>query len=916
MRLKPKVGKMYLEKLVINGFKSFTQPTEFKFDHPFVSIVGPNGSGKTNVSDAMRWVMGEQSMKLLRIKKATDAIFAGSATKNRLGMAQVDLYINNEDGRLNIEYPKVVISRRITRDGDTEYLLNKNKVRLHEILLLLAQANFGQKSYGVIGQGMVTDIVNANPQDRKDFFDEATGVKEFQIKRDQAINKLIRTEDNLSRVEDLLTEIKPRLNSLRRQVRKLDKRQAVEEQLSTVQSQYYGSSLVEIKNKLTTLSEEANILNSKKQTSEEALQTIETEIDGIGKEESRTDLYHRLQKEYSSIVQKKNDLLKEQAIIKGRLEVEHERSGEIDLLWLQRRQDDINNQINEANNDIKSAEQSLEHQQSQIQTIEKTQSTVNQDLEKINQQLQNVKSDIIKLSEILSVPEIKKQLEELFQEQEQFLRSLLNTTSLDQFKEVQQQAQSITSNLAELLDKLHEDKDEEVTLKEKEAKGLEARILSTTELKDKLFKDHTELFVAIQAKQEKITLLKDKIEVLKTEQEKINKEIEDKSTQVKQQDTSSQINDLQNQSVELKNKLTELEEAINNKKASLDQFNQAEEKKKQRLLELQIKSRQTQTELNQVVNKLQTIEIEIAKLQTKKEDLISEASRDVDAETLDAIKQWNEPRSDQDQLLIDIERLKHQLELIGGIDVEIIKEHEETKERYDFLNTQSKDLKKTIDSMEGIIDDLDTTIKKQFNKSFKAIAKSFQKYFKVLFDGGEAKIEILTADETEESDPTEIEVTTAEGPEAVPVEELQKKPPTGHVPIGKAKKKKRIVSGIDIIAQPPGKKLQSIHVLSGGEKSMTALALICAIIDANTPPFVVLDEVEAALDESNSEKFSAIIKQLSKKIQFVLITHNRATMHKSDVLYGVTMNQDGASHILSVKMTEAEKMLQADTVTT
>ena len=296
---------MYLDKLVVNGFKSFAEKTEFKFEDPFTAIVGPNGSGKTNVSDAMRWVMGEQSLKLMRMKQSTDAIFAGSTKRTRLGMAQVDLHLKNPDGRLNIEYPEVVLTRRLTRDGETEYLVNNSKARLQDILLLLAQANFGQKSYGVIGQGMITDILNANPQDRKEFFDEATGVKEYQIKRDRSINKLIRTEQNLLRAEDLLNEIEPRLKSLKRQVRKLERRKELEDNLSTVQVNYYGSIVTDLNQQLERLNAELVSSQTDRTGVEATLKNIEDEIDVIGRQESRTELYHRLQQEYNTVIERK-----------------------------------------------------------------------------------------------------------------------------------------------------------------------------------------------------------------------------------------------------------------------------------------------------------------------------------------------------------------------------------------------------------------------------------------------------------------------------------------------------------------------------------------------------------------------------------------------------------------------------------
>lgn len=902
---------MYLQKLVISGFKSFVDQTTFTFDAPFVAIVGPNGSGKTNVADAMRWVMGEQSLKLMRMKVHTDSIFAGSASRARLGLAQVDLYINNADHRLPLDYDQVIISRRLARDGDTEYLINKNPVRLQDIILLLAQANFGQKSYGVIGQGMITDILNANPQDRKGFFDEATGVKEFQIKRDQSINKLIRTEENLTRVEDVLREIEPHLQSLTRQVKKLEKRQVVEEKLGLAQVQYYGSTLFGYTTKITELDQQLNEAQAAHTVAQGKLNGVQEEIDRIGKEESRTELYHRLQNEYNLIVEKKNNLLKEQAIIQGRLELEHERSGEIDLLWLQRQADDIKQRQQQAKADHTISEEAVAHQQIQLQKLETAQAGVKHELEKLEKELSQANTQLTRLAQALSVPEITQRLDHLFQRQEQFLRELLATNSLDQFKVMQKQAQEITAGLAELLDQLQTERTEDLALQRRLIQSIEQRVRTTAELKEKLLEEHTTLAIAVAAQREKMAFLATTNDRLTTELVALTTQIEERQRNLAEHSSlSKQMETYQAKSQTLINELEKIEQTLALKKTSLDDFNQAEEAKKQRLLELQTQARQIQTELNRAANRVQAVEIELTKLQTKVETLHGEISREVTAAVQTQIEQWNELRHDQDQLLIQIEQLKHQLELIGGIDPEIVQEHTDTKQRFDFLSTQAKDLRKTITSLETVIDELDTTIKRQFDKSFKAINKNFAHYFTVLFGGGEAKLDMQIAADEPTVAKTPTTPAAAGSPVPVEVTTAETEPERESHTLGKLKKKQRIISGIDIIAHPPGKKLSTIHALSGGEKSLVAIALLCAIIGANTPPFVVMDEVEAALDESNSDKVAAIIKHLAEKTQFVVITHNRATMHQADVLYGVTMKSDGTSKILSVKLTEAEKMIE------
>lgn len=889
---------MYLDKLVITGFKSFVKKTTFEFKHPFTAIVGPNGGGKTNVVDALRWVMGEQSSKLLRTKKAGDAIFAGSKKLARLGMAQVDLHLNNHDNRLNLDYPEVVISRKIYRKGESEYFINKSKVRLNDIIMLLAKANFGQKSYGVIGQGMITDILNANPQDRKDFFDEATGVKEFQIKRDQAINKLIRTEENLVRAEDLLQEIEPRLRSLRRQVRKLEKRKVIEDELKEIQLQYYGSYWRELEDKLKSIGGQKKDFLVSKQDIDKNIEQTQKLIDELAAEESRGSLYKKLQQVYNDSLNQKNKLLKEQVVLKGKLEVEQEKQGELNLVWLERKNEDILHSISKNKLEIEHLQSIVQQLESKLDTQEEQTQKVNKDFKELEYQLLKAKEELQQKMEVLSVPEVRERLVDIFARQENFLKQLLATTDLDTFKDVQKQAEKVTKEMANLLDELHGRNNEEINAQQKKIEILEKQLQEKTEQKEKVLEDISELKINIQGKKDKIQLWQENIKKEKQEVEDLDKEINElKKKGEAKTDKTKQLQVYREENQALNDQLLKIEEELLNTQNKVNKFNEEEEFKKQELLKLQNQSRDYQNQLSNLVNQTNQTDIELTRYETKKEDLEQEMSKEVSMDEIAVIKKWKGECKNRNEISVRIENLKHQLELIGSIDQETILEHETTSERFDFLKKQSKDLTATISKLDHIIDELDDTIKKQFNKSFKAIADNFAKYFKIIFDGGHAKLSLIT------------EEPKAEEVSDVNREEAESKKPE-HEYIGKKKKKQRIVSGIEIEATPPGKKVKNVHTLSGGEKSMTAISLICAIIAANTPPFVILDEVEAALDEANSDKFSAIIRKLSKKTQFVTITHNRSTMHQADILYGVTMGSEGTSNILSVKIEEAQKMTQ------
>lgn len=888
---------MYLDKLEIKGFKSFVKKTTFTFKEPYTAVVGPNGGGKTNVVDALRWVMGEQSMKLLRCKKAEDVIFAGSQKLTRLGLAQVDLYLKNEDKRLPIDYREVVISRRLHRKGESEYFINKNSVRLQDVIMLLAKANFGQKSYGIIGQGMVTNILQANPQDRKEFFDEATGVKKHQIKRNQAINKLMRTENNLKRAEDLLGEIEPHLRSLSRQVNKLEKRKKIEVELTEKQLKYYGSFWKDLTDRLRIVKQKEDEGKLRVQKAEREVASLQRDIDVFGQEKSREEIYQKLQSEYQDISLEKNKLVKEQIVLKGELELEEKKQGELDLVWMEKRKEEIVEIINKTWLEIKDLERTAKNLEEKLNNTIREQEVAADLFRELEYQSLKTKEELEKEIEVVAMPEVREELKDLFMKQEAFLKRLLGTDSLDRFREVQKDAQRITTQLAELLDRLYQERSEEIAAKKAKLNQLSKKIKEALTVKEKLLQNVNDQRLNIQVKKEKINLLLDKNKKETAEKEQLEKSIQRTREKWEQKlGTAEKLKEWQAKNKALETKITNLENELKEKQARIEAFNQAEEKKKNSLFKLQNEIKLAQTRLNQFKEEVNHQEIERAKLETKQVDLKAEMFREISEELNSACKKYTQLHGNLDGLLVEIESLKHQLELIGGIDPETIKEHEEVKERRDFLKNQSKDLNRTMLSLEKLIDQLDEKIKKQFDTAFKEINKNFIKYFDIIFEGGKAKLTLLRENPT----PTPEEVSTEANEEAQQPEPLS---------LGKRKKKMQIVSGVDIEASPPGKKVKNIQALSGGEKSMTALALICAIIAVNAPPFVILDEVEAALDETNSEKFGAILKRLSKKTQFIVITHNRATMHQADVLYGVTMDQEGASNILSVKIGEAEEMI-------
>lgn len=758
---------MFLEKLEIQGFKSFAHKTVLEFpkrgaeqgSRGITCIVGPNGSGKSNFADAIRWALGEQSIKTLRGKKSEDVIFFGSDKKARLGFAEVAIYFNNEDHSAPIEYTELVIARRLYRDGESDYLVNNQKVRLQDIQMLLAQSNFAQKTYSVIGQGMIEGFLLVSPWERKEFFDEAAGVKVLDIKRDQSMRKLEQTIVNLEQAEGLMREIEPRLRSLTRQVKRLEQKEKLEQELKILQENYFGELWHEVIGKLQKAEQLRTGAETQKRAKEEEMRGLQGRLTSMEQAELKSSAFLAMQQEYEKVQEEKTKLREQELLVRNQIASEERASS--------------------------------------------------------------------KLPEIISLPEIVDQVEELLAGQKTFLARLQQVKSLAELEELKKESASLLKVLQDLYQRLAHPG---------EVKKVEASPKLKNELND--------VVQEIAQKNQDLKTIQDKIVT----------------------------------------------------------FTREEQTQKGEFFALQRQIQQKQYELNELVNHANDSRVECARLETRRDDLRVE----IEADDLipDSLPKEATLEIDQTQNLPRIRNLKHQLALIGSLDPETLQEFKETDERYTFLLTHTTDLKDTLTSLEQVIIELDSTIKKQFDSAFSAINLEFQRFFKVLFNGGRANLILVKGQQP--ADETEAEGEEEESED----EQLMAKPDKELSMAQKFLKahqlREQSALGVDIEATPPGKRLKNINMLSGGERALTSIALISGIIANSPSPFVVLDEVDAALDESNAIRFAQILTELSHKTQFIVVTHNRYTMEHASILYGVTMGDDGISEILSLKLEEAE----------
>lgn len=905
---------MHLEKIEIHGFKSFADRTILEFPQPSANkqsvtvIVGPNGSGKSNISDAIKWVLGEQSMKTIRGKKSEDVIFSGSEKRGRLGYAEVSLYLDNKDKAADIDYDELIISRRLYRDGQSEYMINKNPVRLFDIQLLLAKAHFGTRSFSIISQGMIDSVLLATPLERKSFFDEAVGVKEHQIKRHQSLNKLERSEENLHQAGLLLKEITPQLNSLTRQVKKLEQREEIQAALRNYQQEYYHRVWSEL---MATKKNQDKIIAELQQQldgQQTELQDKRRKLEEIEKSESRSEIFNELQSKLQQRNQEKNRLLREMTVLKGRLEVDLEKQGQLNLAWLYRQEEEVSSRLIEVQKEADVMKK--EHEQ-----ITKEQAVKQGELEQLKHGIQAQSEKIDRLKKDLEQAATKgpltligRRLKELYLVFQKFGSKLHKAGEVDLDK-LKTQAESIQAQINELSDYVSQEmdsvaKEADVNISEsQELWNLKQELTTLTEQHERLAPDLSGLQVKKQVIEEKMRLKERDITQLTQELGRIKNDL---STQKAAQSGKLDKSKLVEQQEALQKQVDDLDKELEKIETKVSAFNEEEEQKKSRVFALEREYQTVQTQVNTILNKQHAIQVELARTETKIEDLEREIKKELGEVTV-VQKRPENTETDLETLPLErlfskIEKFKYQLELIGGIDPETVNEYEQIKERHDFLSSQIADLENTISHLEEVIQELDKTIVKQFDKAFNAINKEFERYFQILFGGGRAKlIKILPDDEKKEEKP-ESEMTEEEKAEA-----MLAMPKKEEVKSRTKKYRRSDIKGIDIYASPAGKKLSTIGMLSGGERSLTSLALIAAIIHNNPSPFILMDEVDAALDEANSQRMARVLEDLTSLTQFIMITHNRTIMNIADTIYGVTMGSDGVSKLLSVKLEEIDK---------
>ncbi len=1009
---------MFLKSLDIQGFKSFANKTTVVFlpkhenRQSITAVVGPNGSGKSNIADAIRWVMGEQRMKTLRGKKSDDVIFSGSATKGQLGMASVTLTIDNADHSLPFEYDELVLTRRIYRTGESEYLINGAPARLLDVQLLLARAQFGQGSYSIVGQGMIDRMLLQTATERKVFFDEASGIKELQIKRHQSALKLARTREHMREASALLLEVEPRLKTLSRQLKKLEERKGVEEELRQNQETYYATLWQEYDRKRRHLTLGVTNLDGVIREGQARLHAIQTELATLAGAASRQDAYRALQQEYTRASDEVNRLSREKAVLQGKLQTEYSQAGQKTLGWLEERLSVTKADIDRLSIEVESLQKIADSERERLAELDAQYTALSLERTEIlaglarhEEALRSVKHEerlfqAIGLRAVQAILESRDRFgtvygpvaalgsidtrfqvaidvaagshvsslvvqdEQVAERCIEFLRrEELGIATFLPLSTIRPRPVTVATDIlatagvhGRALDLLRFDKRfadifafvfggtvvvdatpiaRNIGIGRARMVTLEGDLMEMNgSMKGGFrrrrheglsFGSHEVPLAAHAVKEEDRQILVERQQEVEARiadilNEKRSREGAEVAAQTKLSVLSEQKQTALQELARLEQeralltmspeeytealKLLEAEQAVLQEKVEaalavqkkaengMAAFQEEEEEKKRRVFALQDSMQSEQSGLNVLSEERNSKQIELAKYDTKCEDVSQEVFQELH-ESMSAIVSRGIPTVSPEALegvLGNIQKLKYKLTLIGGIDEDVIREHEETKNRHEHLAAELNDLEKALRDLSGLVKELDEVMKKRRDKAFRKIKKEFSRYFEILFEGGKADlVEVYGSAETPEGEEGEDMGEAGEG------ETLQ-------VSTEEKPKAEEVLIGIDIVANPPGKKIKELASLSGGERTMTSIALICAILKTNPSPFVLLDEVEAALDEANTLRFTTILKELAEASQFILISHNRTTMHAADALYGVTMGNDGISQLIGIKL--------------
>ncbi len=981
---------MYLKEIKAYGFKSFADKINIELCPNLNGIVGPNGSGKSNIVDAVRWVLGEQSIKSLRGDNSTDIIFSGSKSRTPLNSATVCLVFDNTTRSLPIDFNEVSIKRTLYRTGENEYYINNERVRLKDITDLLIDSGGSKESFNIISQGKIDEIVLAKPNERRIIIEEAAGVLKYKKRKEEALRKLDRTNNNINRVNDIISELETNLNPLKEQAKDAKIYLEVKEKLKNVEVALITKDIENLNYEYQTTKEKIASLTD--EITETSNNNITYDIDILKQKDNLKEIENEINQKQSKYVDLTRSLEQKDADYRLLLERRKYATDEDKIydkiLKLKENNLITKTKLNEEENNLKILEDEIntintnlqkqitEYQQTKekhenikniLANLEKEQININYKINYLEESINNNNTLPPSIKTILNNKKIEgvhNTIGNLIKVKDEYSLAI-NTALLASINYLVVDNTNIAKYLIKYLKENNLGRTTFYPLEVIKPRYIPNNIVSALEqqpgfinvasslveynnIYDNIIKNllgnvivvdnienATNIAKYLNNAYKIVTLdsqlinvggsltggssiktsnvIKEKHELakLKHEQEINNNKIEEFTYNLRLTDDNlatleekiyNQRNNLasldNNKKIRLENinnlnsnyqnsyrELQDLEaittsntnyqekllmdeyyqikNEVNDIESKLEKLKANKNRIEENIQELEQTNRHSMQYISKKEKELNSLEININRIEVRLDHLLLNLSEDYNM-TYEYAKENYILEIEEDIAREEVKKLKDKIRNIGNVNLGAIDEYERVNTRYEFLNKQKQDLENAEKTLLEIIKEMDEVMINKFKETFETVKEEFKNVFRELFKGGKAEL-ILT-------EPDNL-----------------------------------LETGIDIKAEPPGKKLQNISLLSGGEKTFTAISLLFAILNVRPVPFCLLDEVEAALDDANVEAFCKYLDKYRNQTQFILITHKKKTMEYIDLLYGITMQESGVSKLVSVKLEEIKK---------
>ncbi|AEE16992.1 chromosome segregation SMC family protein [Treponema brennaborense] len=924
---------MFLKSLEVFGFKSFADRTRIEFSDGITALLGPNGCGKSNVVDAVKWVLGEQGAKNMRAEKMEDVIFNGTETRKPLNVAEVTLTIANENGLLPLDVSEIMIKRRLYRSGESEYYINNAQVKLKDVRELFWDTGVGKAAYSVMEQGKIDQILSSKPEDRRYLFEEAAGITRFKVKRAEAERKLERTEENMRQVEGIMGEVKRSYDTLKVQA---DKTISYRKFRDDIFNYELDIQLLRLKNftqdrdrcaadaqKAANLRDgaraEIDAINASLSENMEEVNAMEgqlvsmqKEIYGLAVERNEKD------KQAKQLSERKAEAKAKVSQLEGRFAALEERIGslreDIDeqdagLHAKRRRIDEITGNIDSFQDNITLAGTQITENDRQAAECEADIAALDAERAELRKELESITEDIVteldsrlkdagysskvctaarekvdallgKLAVLSSgrkniftdfaslahpaeadVKRFALNAVDAFTEAERLLAELgaaigEYTASTPQFIDeflspegIITRKRSIDRKIQDSLDSVNRIRDRIAELKSENA-GLVGKIEEYRATLEQLRIQKAQMQTQIEAAEDQIRILRRELSL----QENSLRELENELFTEKKRfdDIHEQLIEIEGEIASIEYKGRSLTEKLEELERNITSRNSDVSGKKEALSRKTADMAKFQSQLEKYTLDLATSETEIRNI---KDNFRETHSRDL-MEFEERMFTITVPAAELREKLAET---RQQLKSLGSVNLMAPEEFAETKERHDFLAAQIADLQKAREDLQRITEEIRAESTELFLATYNKIKKNFHNMFRRLFGGGRAELRLV--------DPHNV-----------------------------------LESGIDIFAQPPGKKLENIALLSGGEKTMTAVSLLFATYMVRPSPFCLLDEIDAALDEQNVLRFVHTLRDFANVSQYIVITHNKKTVSGAGTMLGVTMEESGVSKVITIRL--------------